>query len=67
MIIGIYCRVSTEEQSKKGISILDQEKRGIDFCNSNGYKYEIFNDAGLSGELSPDDRPELNKLLEKKK
>lgn len=65
MRIGVYCRVSTEEQGRKGVSILDQEHRGIEFCNKNNYKYEIFNDAGLSGELSPEDRPELNKLLEK--
>lgn len=65
MKIGIYCRVSTEEQKTKGISIIDQEERGIQFCLKNKYEYEVFNDSGLSGELSPENRPELNKLIEK--
>ena len=64
MKIGIYCRVSTEEQKTKGISIIDQEERGKKFCNKNDYEYEVFNDAGLSGELSPEERPELNRLIE---
>lgn len=64
MKIGIYCRVSTEEQKSKGLSILDQEKRGIDFCEKNGYSYEVFNDAGLSGQLPPDERPQLKRMLE---
>ncbi|GIQ57948.1 putative DNA recombinase [Flavobacterium collinsii] len=65
MKIGIYCRVSTEEQKAKGISILDQEERGKKFCLKRQFEYEVFNDAGLSGELSPDERPELNRLLDK--
>lgn len=65
MKIGVYCRVSTEEQKTKGISILDQEERGKKFCNNKNYDYEVFNDAGLSGELSPEERPELNRLIEK--
>lgn len=65
MRIAIYCRVSSEEQKTKGISILDQEERGKSFCVENGYDFEIFNDAGLSGELNPEDRPGLNSLLEK--
>lgn len=65
MKIGIYCRVSSEEQKLRGISIIDQEKRGIAFCEKNGYQYEVFNDAGLSGELPPEERPQLNRMLEK--
>lgn len=65
MKIGIYCRVSTEEQKTKGISILDQEERGKSFCKKNDFDFDVFNDAGLSGELSPEERPELNRLIEK--
>lgn len=65
MRIGIYCRVSTEEQKTKGVSIDDQRKRGIDFCERNNYLYDVFDDGGYSGELAVEDRPALNSLLEK--
>jgi site-specific DNA recombinase len=65
MKIGIYCRVSTEEQKLKGVSLDDQRKRGIEFCMNNGHEYEIFDDGGYSGELSIQDRPALNSLFEK--
>jgi site-specific DNA recombinase len=64
MKIGIYIRVSTEEQKTKGISIDDQKIRGIEFCETRGYTYEIFNDAGFSGSLPPEERPSLNRMLE---
>jgi site-specific DNA recombinase len=65
MKIGIYTRVSTEEQKKTGISLRDQEQRGIEFCLRNGHEYEVFSDGGYSGELSIEQRPELNRLVEK--
>lgn len=65
MKIGIYTRVSTEEQKKTGISLRDQELRGIEFCNRNGYEYEVFSDGGFSGELGIEQRPELNRLVDK--
>lgn len=65
MKIGIYCRVSTEEQRIKGVSLNDQQQRGIDFCERNYYKYEVFEDGGFSGELQIVDRPGLNKLFDK--
>jgi site-specific DNA recombinase len=65
MRIGIYARVSTEEQKNKGISLRDQEQRGIEFCGKNGFNYEIFSDGGYSGELDIEERPELNRLVEK--
>lgn len=64
MKIGIYIRVSTEEQKIKGISIDDQKLRGIEFCETGGHTYEIFNDAGFSGSLPPEERPSLNRMLE---
>jgi len=65
MKIGIYIRVSTEEQKNTGISLRDQEQRGIEFCIRNGYEYEVFSDGGYSGELDIENRPELNRLVEK--
>jgi len=65
MRIGIYIRVSTEDQKKFGVSLRDQEQRGIEFCLRNGYEYEVFSDGGYSGALGIEDRPELNRLVEK--
>jgi len=65
MKIGIYTRVSTEEQKKTGVSLRDQEQRGIEFCIRNGYEYEVFSDGGFSGELDIEHRPELNRLVDK--
>lgn len=65
MKIGIYCRVSTEEQKINGVSLGDQEKRGIDFCIQRGFSFEIFKDAGFSGTLNIEERPGLNNLMEK--
>jgi DNA invertase Pin-like site-specific DNA recombinase len=64
MKVGIYSRVSTEEQKTKGVSLDDQRKRGVEFCERNNYQYEIFDDGGYSGELSIQERPGLNRLLE---
>lgn len=65
MKIGIYIRVSTEEQKKSGVSLRDQEQRGIEFSIRNGYEYEVFSDGGYSGELDIEHRPELNRLVDK--
>jgi site-specific DNA recombinase len=65
MRIGIYIRVSTEEQKRTGISLRDQEQRGIEFCIKNGYQYEVFSDGGYSGELDIEERPELSRLVDK--
>ena len=65
MKIGIYIRVSTEEQKKTGVSLRDQEQRGIEFSIRNGYEYEVFSDGGYSGELDIEHRPELNRLVDK--
>lgn len=65
MKIGIYIRVSTDEQRKTGISLRDQELRGVEFCVRNGYEYEVFSDGGYSGELDLESRPELSRLVDK--
>lgn len=65
MKIGIYCRVSTEEQKKYGVSLRDQEMRGVDFCIKNGYEYEVFVDAGYSGDDDIEKRPALSRLIDK--
>ncbi|UUW11336.1 recombinase family protein [Flavobacterium plurextorum] len=61
--LGIYKRVSTDEQNIKGISLDNQESRGIELAHKLGWEYKIYSDVGLSGKISFDKRPGLNKLL----
>jgi len=65
MKIGIYCRVSSDEQVQNGLSLLDQEIRGIEYCNQNGFDYEIFKDPGISGTTLIVDRQSGYSLIQK--
>ena len=60
---ALYLRVSTEEQRQNGLSIDTQKEALIEYCNKNGYTYEIYNDAGLSARKSYKRRPELLRML----
>lgn len=47
--VAIYCRVSTEEQKKYGISIEDQKDSLTRYCKENKYKiYDYYMDEGVS-------------------
>ena len=61
--VGVYVRVSTEEQAKEGISIDAQIERCQAFCKARGWQvHQIYTDAGLSaGSLN---RPALKLLLQ---
>lgn len=60
--VGIYVRVSTEEQAKEGISIDAQIERCRAFCKAKDWKvYQIYTDAGHSGGTLK--RPALQNLL----
>ena len=48
--LGIYCRVSSYSQ-KENLSLDNQMDKGISFCESNGYDYEVFRDV-ISGSKS---------------
>lgn len=60
MKVAIYCRIS---QEKKGndLSIDDQSKLGMEFCEEHGYSYELYIDEGLTATST--DRPEFQELL----
>ena len=61
--VGIYVRVSTEEQAKEGISIDAQIDRCKSFCKARGWKvFRIYTDAGFSAGTM--DRPALKNLVE---
>jgi len=65
MKVGIYCRVSSDDQVTNGFSLLDQEIRGKEYCFQNGYDFEVFIDAGVSGETFITDRPSGYYLIQK--
>ena len=63
-IAGIYVRVSTEEQSREGFSLQEQEKRLRAMCEYKGYEvYKIYKDAGISAKTG-NKRPAFEELLE---
>ena len=61
--VAIYCRVSTEEQRKFGISVDDQKNSLTEYCKRNKYKiYDYYIDEGVSaGTISK--RKEFVRLL----
>lgn len=48
-IAGIYCRVSTEEQSREGFSLGEQKSRLKEFCDFK--RYEVYKNIILMLEL----------------
>lgn len=61
--VAIYCRVSTEEQKKFGISVDDQRNSLTNYCKRNNYTiYDYYIDEGISaGTISK--RKEFVRLL----
>ena len=61
-IAGIYCRVSTEEQSREGFSLGEQKSRLKEFCDFKRYEvYKYYIDAGISAKN--DKRPAYQEML----
>src|SRR3989344_5190003 len=61
--VGVYVRVSTEEQAKEGISIDAQIERCRAFCKARGWKlFKIYTDAGYSAGTM--DRPALKNMVD---
>ena len=64
-LIG-YCRVSTEEQSREGVSLDAQEARLQAYAVGQGHELvgvEI--DAGVSGKVAPSKRPGMAQALDR--
>jgi site-specific DNA recombinase len=62
MTVGIYIRVSTQEQAKEGYSIAAQKERLTAFCTALGWKdYKFYVDEGVSAKDT--NRPQLQMLL----
>ena len=56
-MIGLYCRVSTDQQN-----IAQQRQLLVKYCNEKKLKYRTYADKGISGSVS--ERPEWNKLIQ---
>ncbi len=62
--VGVYIRVSTEEQAKEGVSLAAQEEALKNYCKSFNYQiYKIYREKGKSGK-NITGRPIMRKLLE---
>ncbi|MEW6170544.1 MAG: recombinase family protein [Candidatus Omnitrophota bacterium] len=61
MNVGIYIRVSTEDQVKK-FSIPAQQKILISLAEKNSWNYTLFIEKGISGE-KVENRPEIQRLF----
>ena len=63
--VGLYGRVSTDEQALKGFSIEAQVDAMKEYCQKNNMKIvDIYLDEGVSGAKPPLKRPALKRLLE---
>jgi site-specific DNA recombinase len=61
--VGLYLRVSSQEQAKHGISLADQQQRLESWAHMEGWEIAgIYSDEGYSG--GTDNRPELQRLLQ---
>lgn len=62
MTVGIYIRVSTEEQANEGYSISAQRERLKAFCIAQNWpEHKFYVDEGISGRDT--NRPQLKKLM----
>lgn len=50
-VVGLYPRVSTEDQSRFGHSLDEQKERMLKLCDYKGYEvYKVYEDAGISAK-----------------
>jgi DNA invertase Pin-like site-specific DNA recombinase len=60
-----YCRVSTDEQAERGVSLASQRRKIRAQCEAQGYELvQVYTDEGVSGTVPPADRPALSRALE---
>lgn len=63
--VGLYGRVSTEEQALRGFSIDAQVTALKEYCKKNNMKIvDVYLDEGISGAKPPLKRPALKRLLD---
>ena len=65
MRVALYCRVSTEEQARNGLSLEDQKNTLTEYAKTNGMSVVgIYEDAGISARKPYRKRPAILHLLE---
>ena len=65
MRAALYCRVSTEEQARNGLSLEDQKNALIEYSKTHGMTVVgIYEDAGISARKPYRKRPAILRLLE---
>lgn len=63
IICGLYPRVSTEDQSRFGHSLDEQEERLQKLCEFKGYKiYKVYREEGVSAKNT--NRPKFQEMIE---
>ena len=63
IICGLYPRVSTEDQSRFGHSLDEQEDRLQKLCEFKGYKiYKVYREEGVSAKNT--NRPKFQEMIE---
>lgn len=63
--VGLYVRVSTQEQKMHGISIENQLDALRKYCEENNYfVMAVYNDAGVSAHMSYKKRPALLQMIQ---
>ena len=63
-VVGLYMRVSTEDQAREGFSLPEQNVRLEDYAIAKGYKIgDYYTDEGISAKKG-DYRPEFERLKE---
>lgn len=62
--VALYCRVSTDEQAREGVSLDEQQERLKAYCRAMGWSdhVQVFVDDGFSAKNL--DRPELKRLIQ---
>lgn len=62
VIVGIYPRVSTEDQAREGHSLDEQKDRLLKLCEYKGYEvYKIYEEAGVSAKDT--NRPKFQEMI----
>ena len=63
-IVGLYPRVSTEDQYMNGHSLDEQKERMLKLCDYKDYKvYKIYEEAGISAKNM--NRPAFQEMIQK--
>ena len=66
--VGIYIRVSSDEQAKHGYSLDSQKERLLNYAKEKGYRLvDVYADEGKSARSKLNARKELNGISSKKK